>query len=77
MATKKVTRNTDAKQVASLQPHELKYICSIFSNSTEKLNKDVLKNVMKNLGTNGKLCHSRRKIYIGLKAMGYSIKLKK
>lgn len=77
MATKK--HNTDAKEVASRTKNkrELKYICSIFEMAGAKLTEGVLTAVMKNLGSGGKLCRSRRKIYIGLKAMGYTIKLKK
>lgn len=77
MATKKKAHNTDAKEVASLQSHELKYICRIFSDKFGKLPMGVLKNIMRNLGEKGKMCRSRRKIYIGLKALGYSINLKK
>jgi hypothetical protein len=83
MPTKKVVHNTDAKQVASKQQHELKYICSVFTTKNAvnsalvHLSPKDLKNVMSNLGTKAQPCRSRRKIYIALKGMGYTYTPKK
>jgi hypothetical protein len=83
MATKKVVHNTDAKEVASKQQHEIKYICSVFTTTNAVNSKLVhlsskdLRNVMRNLGTKAHPCRSRRKIYIALKGMGYTYTPKK
>ena len=72
MAKKKVVHNNDQKSVSSLQKHELAYICKTHKNEEGiKLTMDLLKIVMKRIGANGKPSRSRRRIDLGLKALGY------
>lgn len=64
--------NTDAKSVSSKQSWEPAHICKVFEDSSgTRLKSAVLKQVMKNLGKNGKPSRSRRSIYIALRGMGY------
>jgi predicted PP-loop superfamily ATPase len=65
-------KNSDSKEVASQQKHEMKYICSAWKTvDKQHLAMADLKRIMKELGSNGKMCRSRRKIYAELRSIGY------
>lgn len=74
---KSISPNTDARNIAIGQPHELKYVCSQFKKAGENLGLEQLKTVIKNLGvkkvgTRTYAKRSREKIYTVLKGMGYA-----
>jgi len=71
MAKKKVVRNNDAKEVASKQKSEMSDICRVFLKDGKHLSMDLLKSIMLALGKNGKMCRSRRNIYVGIRAHGF------
>lgn len=74
MATKKrgISPNTDKRNIASADPSEIRYVCSIHVKDGKHLTVPDLKQVMKNLGTKDHAKRSREKVYIALKGMGYT-----
>jgi len=75
---KRKSHNNDAKEVASKQPQEINSICRVFVDQFGiHIRKELVLKIMKHLGKNGKLCRSRRLIYVGIRAHGYIYKARK
>lgn len=54
------------------QKYEVKYICERFRDKNGvSVTVGLLKNIAKNLGINGRLSRSRKRVYIGLAAHGF------
>lgn len=71
MPNKKQVHSMDEHLISS-QVWEHRYICSVFKKDNTHLPMEKLKDIMLNLGRKGKPCRSRRIVYVGIRAHGYT-----
>lgn len=75
MSQTKKSHKQDPKEIAFKQPWEMKHVCQNFKGPDKKhLTMDKLKEIMINLGKNGKPTRSRSKVYTVLIGIGYKLK---